>query len=89
MKQVGGGVVSEGEKVTVRENDAELEKILEKSKTVIKVIGCGGSGTNTIERMTVDGIFGADLFALNTDAQHLLFSKVDNKLLIGIFQGFL
>jgi cell division protein FtsZ len=83
MKQVGGGVVSEGEKVTIRENDAELEKILEKSKTVIKVIGCGGSGTNTIERMTVDGIFGADLFAMNTDAQHLLFSKVDNKLLIG------
>jgi cell division protein FtsZ len=33
--------------------------------------------------MTEEGIFGAELYALNTDAQHLLFSKVDRKLLIG------
>jgi cell division protein FtsZ len=81
MEQVGG-VVSEAKEVKVNE-DGELEKILEKSKTIIKVIGCGGSGTNTIERMTEEGIFGAELFAVNTDAQHLLFSKVDKKLLIG------
>ncbi len=61
----------------------ELEKVLEQSRTIIKVIGCGGSGTNTIQRMTEEGIFGAELYALNTDAQHLLFSKVERKLLIG------
>jgi cell division protein FtsZ len=61
----------------------ELEKVLEQARTIIKVIGCGGSGTNTIQRMTEEGIFGAELYALNTDAQHLLFSKVDRKLLIG------
>lgn len=64
-------------------DDEGLEKILKGSKTIIKVIGCGGSGTNTIQRMTNEGIFGAELFALNTDAQHLLFSKVERKMLIG------
>ncbi|MCK4475989.1 MAG: cell division protein FtsZ [Methanophagales archaeon] len=82
MKQIGSGVVSEGEEVKTMENE-ELEEILERSRTVIKVIGCGGSGTNTIQRMTEEGIFGAELFALNTDAQHLLFTKVERRLLIG------
>ena len=82
MRQMGDEAVSEGEEVRTMETE-ELEKILERSRTIIKVIGCGGSGTNTIQRMTEEGIFGAELFALNTDAQHLLFSKVDRKLLIG------
>ena len=47
MKQVGSGVVSEGEEVKTQRNE-ELEEILESSRTVIKVIGCGGSGTNTV-----------------------------------------
>jgi len=33
--------------------------------------------------MTEEGIFGAELYALNTDAQHLQFSKVERRLLIG------
>jgi len=82
MRQMGDETVSEVEEVRTMETE-ELEKVLERSRTVIKVIGCGGSGTNTIQRMTEEGIFGAELFALNTDAQHLLFSKVDRKLLIG------
>jgi cell division protein FtsZ len=82
MRQIGDEPVHEGEEVkTMR--DEELEKSLERARTIIKVIGCGGSGTNTIQRMTEEGIFGAELFALNTDAQHLLFSKVERKLLIG------
>ncbi len=82
MRQIGDEILSEGEEVKTMEN-VELEKVLEKSRTVIKAIGCGGSGTNTIQRMSEEGIFGAELFALNTDAQHLLFSKVEKKLLIG------
>ena len=82
MRQMGNETVSEREEVKTMDAE-EIEKVLEKSRTIIKVIGCGGSGTNTIQRMTEEGIFGAELFALNTDAQHLLFSKVDRKLLIG------
>jgi len=56
MNQIGGNeVITEGEGVEVLE-DRDLESILERSRTVIKVIGCGGSGTNTIQRMTEEGI---------------------------------
>ena len=82
MKQIGSKAALEEREVKTSEND-ELEGILERSKTIIKVIGCGGSGTNSIQRMTEEGVFGAELFALNTDAQHLLFSKVERRLLIG------
>ena len=82
MRQIGDEPVYKGEEVKMM-GDEELEKSLERARTIIKVIGCGGSGTNTIQRMTEEGIFGAELFAMNTDAQHLLFSKVERKLLIG------
>ncbi|RZN33367.1 MAG: cell division protein FtsZ [Methanophagales archaeon ANME-1-THS] len=84
MKQIENERMYEGAEAEAKTvGDEELQKTLERARTVIKVIGCGGSGTNTIQRMTDEGIFGAELFALNTDAQHLLFSKVERKLLIG------
>lgn len=51
--------------------------------TKIKVIGVGGSGSNTVSRMAKFGIQGAELLAINTDAQALHFSKADKKILIG------
>jgi cell division protein FtsZ len=46
-------------------------------------VGCGGAGCNTINRIVHEGIAGADLYALNSDAQHLLAIKSPNKMLIG------
>ncbi len=71
-------------------NNRELEKILAGMTTTIKVIGCGGGGTNTIERCVEAKVYGAELTALNTDAQHLLHARVPNKILIGkhITKGF-
>ncbi len=66
-----------------RTEDEELEEILRKTKTVIRVVGCGGSGTNTIQRMEEEGIIGAELIAMNTDAQHLAHAKADKKIFIG------
>jgi cell division protein FtsZ len=63
--------------------DDELVKILQELKTNIVVVGCGGSGSNTIQRMSEEGIVGAELYAINTDAQHLLHIKVPKKILIG------
>ena len=63
--------------------DKELEEVLESLTTTIKVIGCGGAGTNTITRCFSSDIIGCELVALNTDAQHLLLSQSPNKLLIG------
>lgn len=55
----------------------------------IKVIGVGGSGSNTVSRMahlrgqTKINIDSVELLAVNTDAQALHFSKADKKILIG------
>ena len=49
----------------------------------IKVIGVGGSGSNTVSRMAKFEMQGAELMALNTDAQALHFSKCHKKILIG------
>ena len=49
----------------------------------IKVIGVGGSGSNTISRIAKFDSNGVELVAINTDAQALHFCKVKNKILIG------
>ncbi len=64
-------------------NDQDLEKVLESLTTTIKVVGCGGAGTNTISRCFSEGINGAELIAINTDAQHLLLTQSPYKILIG------
>src|SRR3989339_1485390 len=63
--------------------DEELEQLVNKQKAKIKVIGCGGGGNNTINRMTEVGITGAETIAVNTDAQDLLYTNADVKILIG------
>ena len=63
--------------------DAELLDILQKLKTNVKIVGCGGGGCNTIARICQEGIMGAELYATNTDAQHLLSIRVPHKVLLG------
>ncbi len=75
--------VSESPMPVIGDTDKELVEILRELKTNIVVIGCGGSGSNTIQRMSEDGIVGAELYAINTDAQHLLNIHVKRKILIG------
>lgn len=63
--------------------DEELRSILESRKTQIKVVGAGGAGNNTITRLMQVGIVGAETIAVNTDAQDLLYTDADKKVLIG------
>ena len=63
--------------------DKELEEVLKELQTNIIVLGCGGAGSNTITRMSEEGIEGAALIAINTDAQHLRNTVADTKILIG------
>jgi len=63
--------------------DAELEELLAKQKATIKVIGCGGGGNNTIDRISEVGIEGVETIGINTDAQDLLYTNADKKILIG------
>jgi len=64
-------------------DDEELERVLAGLKTNIKIIGCGGAGSNTINRLVESDIAGADLYACNTDAQHLLTTHAPHKILLG------
>ena len=63
--------------------DAELEEMLTKQKASIKVVGCGGGGNNTINRITEVGVLGVETIGINTDAQDLLYTTSDKKILIG------
>ncbi len=63
--------------------DTELEELLSKQRASIKVVGCGGGGNNTINRITEVGVHGAETIAVNTDAQDLLYTNADKKILIG------
>ena len=51
--------------------------------TKIKVIGVGGSGSNTVSRLFRSKIQGVDLIALNTDLQDLKKAKANLKIQIG------
>lgn len=50
---------------------------------VIRVMGIGGGGSNAVNRMMEDNISGCEFIALNTDAQALMMSNADRKVLIG------
>ncbi|MGD2141873.1 MAG: cell division protein FtsZ [Candidatus Bathyarchaeota archaeon] len=49
----------------------------------IAIVGVGGCGNNTIDRLMKSGISGAECVAINTDVQHLNTIHSDKKILIG------
>ena len=53
------------------------------SLAIIKVIGVGGGGNNTVNRMIEHGVQGIDFIAVNTDTQALNLSKAEVKIQIG------
>ncbi len=63
--------------------DEELRKILESKKAEIKILGSGGGGGNTISRLMQVGVVGGESISINTDAQDLLYTDADIKMLIG------
>ena len=67
----------------VKDIDRELEELLKRQITKIKVFGVGGGGNNSLNRMKEIGIKGGELIAVNTDAQDLLYTNSDQKILIG------
>ncbi|WP_435345191.1 cell division protein FtsZ [Haloarchaeobius sp. HRN-SO-5] len=82
-RQHGGAPQEEPTSRTGKMTDDELEDVLEELRTNITVVGCGGGGGNTIDRMHDEGIHGAKLVAANTDVQHLVEIDSDEKILMG------
>ena len=75
--------MSVGRGKTTSMSDEELKKVYEARKAKIKVIGVGGAGNNTVTRLMQTGIVGVETIAINTDAQDLLYTDSDKKILIG------
>jgi len=75
--------------------NAELEKELNKPNSAsameddfvgqprIVIVGCGGAGNNTVNRIHHMGVSGAETIAINTDKQHLDMIQADKRILIG------
>ncbi|AEA47489.1 cell division protein FtsZ [Archaeoglobus veneficus] len=66
-----------------RANRRENFDIEEFGMPKIVVVGCGGSGNNTVNRLKNIGVDGVTTIAINTDKQHLMMIKADKKVLIG------
>ena len=64
-------------------DDLEISKFAESTKTKVYIVGIGGSGSNTMTRMSELHIEGANLIATNTDAPHLESTKAQRKILLG------
>jgi cell division protein FtsZ len=81
QSQIGGASQDTGLSGTM--TDEELQDVLKELQTNITVVGCGGGGGNTVNRMAEEGIHGASLVAANTDVQHLVEIEADTKILMG------
>ncbi len=51
--------------------DSEVELMAEQARIKIRVIGCGGGGSNTVTSLKRSGLEGVGIIAINTDASHL------------------
>lgn len=71
---------SEDEEAVRSTNEEEFEQF---GDPRIVVIGCGGAGNNTVNRLHNIGVDGAETVAINTDKQHLDMIDADEKILIG------
>ncbi|MEX2690366.1 MAG: cell division protein FtsZ [Candidatus Njordarchaeum guaymaensis] len=59
------------------------DDLLSKEKPIIRVLGVGGAGNNTVTNLFNVNIFGVETIAANTDATQLYHSKAQKKLLLG------
>jgi len=64
-------------------DDEEILKFIEESRPNIYIVGAGGSGSNTLDRLFQMGTSGVNLIAMNTDARHLLHVRANKKVLLG------
>ncbi len=49
----------------------------------IRVVGCGGAGTNSVHRLASGGVRGVQTVAVNTDREHLGRTTCDRRVLLG------
>ncbi|MEM2933500.1 MAG: cell division protein FtsZ [Halobacteria archaeon] len=73
-------VHSEKEQINKSTSESDFDDF---SQPKIVVVGVGGAGNNSVNRLHSLGIAGAETIAINTDANHLKIVQADKKVLIG------
>jgi cell division protein FtsZ len=63
--------------------EQELKEYENFGEPKIVIVGCGGAGGNTVNRLHKLGVKGAETIAINTDKQALDLVEADKKLLVG------
>ncbi|MCQ2452971.1 MAG: cell division protein FtsZ [Clostridia bacterium] len=63
--------------------EVQMENENNKGFAAIRVVGCGGGGSNAVNRMVEAGLRGVEFIAVNTDHQALNLSKAGTKIQIG------
>ncbi len=63
--------------------EGESQTLLTPNPTKIKVVGCGGGGSNAVNRMIDAKIPNVDFIVINTDLQALNYSRAETKVAIG------
>ncbi|MBU4031638.1 MAG: cell division protein FtsZ [Candidatus Thermoplasmatota archaeon] len=66
---------------TAGENSFAMENLISNPKML--VVGCGGAGNNSVDRLQRIGVWGAETVAINTDRAHLERVHADKRILIG------
>lgn len=66
-----------------RDVEIDDDELSEFGDPQIVVVGAGGAGNNTINRLHNIGVEGAETIAINTDKQHLQMVEADKKVLVG------
>ena len=81
-------IIQEAMKFSEREKEYRKNSYSEKEledfgQPRIMIVGCGGAGNNTVNRLYNIGIEGAEMVSVNTDKQHLDNVRADKKILVG------
>ena len=80
MQDIVESALENAEKEQQRRDETELEEF---GDPRIVVVGCGGAGNNTVNRLYNMGVEGAETIAINTDKQHLQMIEADTRVLVG------
>ena len=80
MQDIVESALENAELEKQRRDETELEEF---GDPRIVVVGCGGAGNNTVNRLYNIGVDGAETIAINTDKQHLQMVEADTRVLVG------
>ncbi len=75
--------MAEKEQLLKKSASGSAEDVEEFGTPKIVVVGCGGGGNNTVNRLYNIGVAGAETIAINTDKIHLDIIQADKKILVG------